>query len=47
MIDKAPQGYKGMAATAMFLNTFKEFPPSQKPDSWSIDKLTERYLNAK
>jgi arylsulfatase A-like enzyme len=47
MINKAPQGYKGMAATAMFLNTFKEFPPSQKPDSWSIDKLTERYLNAK
>ena len=47
VINKAPQGYKGMAATAMFLSTFKDYPPSQKPDSWSIDKLTERYLNAK
>jgi arylsulfatase A-like enzyme len=47
MIDKAPQGYKGMAAMAMFLSTFKEYPPSQKPDSWSIDKFTEQYLNAK
>ncbi len=27
-----------------FLQTFKDYPPSQKPDSWSIDKLTERYL---
>ena len=47
MIDKAPQGYKGMAVMAQFLGTFKEYPPSQKPDSWSIDKLTERFLNEK
>ena len=47
MIDKAPQGYKGMAVMAQFLSTFKEYPPSQKPDSWSIDKLTERYMNVK
>jgi arylsulfatase len=47
MIDKAPQGYKGTAAMAMFLATFKEYPPSQKPDSWSIDKLTEQYLDVK
>jgi len=47
MIDKAPQGYLGTAVTAQFLSTFKEYPPSQKPDSWSIDKLTERYLGTK
>jgi arylsulfatase len=45
VIDKAPQGYKGTAVMAMFLSTFKEYPPSQKPDSWSIDKLTEQFLN--
>jgi arylsulfatase A-like enzyme len=44
MIDKAPQGYLGSAATVMYLQTFAEYPPSQKPDSWSIDKLTDRYL---
>jgi arylsulfatase A-like enzyme len=45
MIDKAPQGYRAAAATSMYLQTFAEFPPSQKPDSWSIDKLTEQYLS--
>ena len=47
MIDKAPQGYMGSAVTAMYLQTFAEYPVSQKPDSWSIDKLTDRYLNVK
>jgi arylsulfatase A-like enzyme len=47
MISKAAQGYKGVAVMAQFLSTFKEYPPSQSPDSWSIDKLTERYLNVK
>jgi len=47
MIDKAPQGYLGLAATAQFLGTFKEYPPSQKPDSWSIDRLTDALLGAK
>ncbi len=46
-IDKAAQGYLATAVMAQFLSTFKEYPPSQKPDSWSIDKLTERYLNVK
>jgi arylsulfatase A-like enzyme len=41
MIDKPPQGYLGLATTAQFLETFKKYPPSQRPDSWSIDKLTE------
>jgi hypothetical protein len=44
MIDKAPQLYLGLATTAQFLQTFAEYPPSQKADSWSVDKLTERFL---
>lgn len=44
MIDKAPQGYLGLATTQQFLTTFKDYPPSQKADSWSIDKLTDQLL---
>jgi arylsulfatase len=44
MIDKAPQMYLAGAVTTQYLQTFAAYPPSQKPDSWSIDKLTERYL---
>ena len=44
MIDKAPQGYLGMATTRQFLLTFKAYPPSQRPDSWSIDRVTEELL---
>ena len=47
MIDKAPQGYLGSAATVMYLETFAAYPPSQKPDSWSIDKLTDKYLDTR
>ena len=47
MIDKAPQGYLALAQTAAFLQTFKQYPPSQKPDSWSIDKVTEQVLGAR
>ena len=45
MISKAPQVYLGLAQTTIFLQTFTEYPPSQKPDSWLVDKLTERFLN--
>ena len=45
VIDKAAQAYLGTATTALYLQTYGEYPASQKPDSWSIDKLTERYLN--
>ena len=41
MIDKPPQGYLGMATTRQFLATFKEYPPSQRPDSWSIKRVKE------
>jgi arylsulfatase len=44
MIDKAGQMYLAGAVTAQYLQTFAAYPPSQRPDSWSIDKLTERYL---
>ena len=47
VIDKAPQGYLGLATTAGFLQTFEEYPPSQRPDSWSVDKLTEKLLEAR
>ncbi|MEH6570287.1 MAG: arylsulfatase [Halioglobus sp.] len=47
VVSKAPQGYLGLATTAQFLETFNKYPPSQTPDSWSIDKLTDKYLNAK
>jgi arylsulfatase A-like enzyme len=46
VVSKAPQGYLGLATTAQFLETFAKYPPSQAPDSWSIDKLTDRYLNS-
>ena len=45
-LDKAPQMYRGLAVTTMFLQTLEEYPPSQKADSWSVDKLTEAYLNS-
>jgi len=44
VITKAPYVYMGFAQTTLFLQTFTEYPPSQKPDSWSVDKLTERFL---
>jgi arylsulfatase len=43
-LDKASQAYRGSAVMIQFLSTFEDYPPSQKPESWSIDKLTERYL---
>jgi arylsulfatase len=43
-VDKAAQMYMGGAVMQRFLMTFEEYPPSQRPDSWSIDKLTDQYL---
>lgn len=40
-IDKAAQMYMGSAVMARFLQTFSAYPPSQRADSWSIDKLVE------
>ncbi len=47
MIDKPPQGYLGMAKTRQFLMTFKEYPPSQRPDSWSITRVKEEMMPGK
>lgn len=47
VIDKAPRVYLGSAATTQYLMTFSQYPPSQRPDSWSIDKLTEQFLQQK
>jgi arylsulfatase A-like enzyme len=44
VIDKAAWTYMGTAAMTQFLMTLEEYPPSQRPDSWSIDKLTDKYL---
>jgi arylsulfatase A-like enzyme len=44
LITKAPYIYLSLATTAQFLQTFTEYPPSQRADSWSVDKLTERFL---
>lgn len=44
MIDKAAWLYMGSATTAKFLQTFEKYPPSQRPDSWSVTKLTEHFL---
>ena len=45
-IDKAAQMYMGSAVMTRFLQTFSEYPPSQRADSWSIDKLTESFLKS-
>ena len=44
MIRQLPQMYLGLSKTAGFLKTFEEYPPSQRPDSWSVEKLTTRFL---
>ena len=31
---------------AQFLSTFKEFPPRQRPSSFSVDQIIEKFLNA-
>jgi len=46
MIDKFAWAYMGASAMSRFLMTFEEYPPSQRPDSWSIDRMTEMYLKS-
>ena len=42
MIDRAFAFVPAQAYVAKFLKTFKEFPPRQKPASFSIDQVMER-----
>jgi arylsulfatase len=44
MLSKAPHMQIGLGQTAAFLQTFGAFPPSQVPDSWSVEKLTEKFV---
>ncbi len=44
MIDKAPYVYLSLSKTGAFLQTFKDYPPSQRADSWSVEKLTDQLL---
>ncbi|MGI9294645.1 MAG: arylsulfatase [Pseudomonadales bacterium] len=36
-IDRIPHMYKASAVVGKFLQTFKEFPPSQKPQSYTLE----------
>ncbi|SET48352.1 arylsulfatase [Thalassotalea agarivorans] len=45
MIGKAPYVYLGLSETAKFLQTFVEYPPSQRSGSWSVEAITEQILS--
>ena len=42
MSDGAAVIVAGPAVVSQFLATFKEFPPSQRPSSFSIDQVMEK-----
>jgi arylsulfatase len=42
VFDNAGLVYGVLAEASEFLQTFKEFPPSQRPDSFSIDQAVEK-----
>jgi arylsulfatase len=42
LLDHAYIGYGAQAAVAKFLETFKEFPPSQRPATFTIDQAMEK-----
>ena len=42
MSDGAAPFIASQSIVASFLESFKEFPPSQRPSSFSIDQLVER-----
>jgi len=44
MINKAPYMYLGLSTTGQFLSTFKEYPPSQKPGSWSVEAVYNKFI---
>ena len=46
MIDRAFAFVPAQAYVARFLETFREFPPRQKPASFTIDQVMERMLEA-
>ena len=44
MISKAPYVYLGLSTTGQFLSTFKQYPPSQPPGSWSVEAVYDRFI---
>jgi arylsulfatase len=46
MIDRVFFLVPAQAYVANFLGTFKEFPPRQKPASFSIDQVMEKMLTS-
>jgi arylsulfatase len=42
MVDHAFIMYGAQAGVARFLETFKEFPPSQRPATFTIDQAMEK-----
>jgi arylsulfatase len=42
MMDRAYIAYAAQAGVGRFLETFKEFPPSQRPASFTIDQAMEK-----
>ncbi|BBB30501.1 arylsulfatase [Neptunomonas japonica] len=42
--DRLPYLYKAQATTAGFLSTFKEYPPRQRPASFSVDQIVEKFM---
>lgn len=45
--DTLPYLYKSQAVVGQFLQTFKAYPPRQRPASFSIDQIVERFMNYK
>ena len=44
MISRAPYMTLGLAETGKFLQTFKKYPPSQKPGSWSVEAVYDAVM---
>ena len=42
MMDHAYIAYGAQAGVARFLESFKEFPPSQRPASFTIDQVMDK-----
>ncbi len=42
--DTLPYLYKAQATVGPFLKTFKNFPPRQRPASFSIDQIVEQFM---
>jgi len=42
-----PRAKMGLAATAQFLGTFREYPPRQKPETFTVDRMMEKFTGQK